>query len=234
MNEPIDAVDVVSCRPDFAVLCYPGDLKAESKDEIRQGLRIPADTPPILPAHASDDGEHHGGSDAENSVLMYLALKRANVTAELHVYAQGAHGFGVRKSDLPCSSWPDRCIAWLRNLGMLGTDPRGAAVASPASLNLASSANDWTAVAPREEIRPQFQHAVSGGKSGHGGLIIRADEREGLHGWWQKTFNVAPGQHYRISAWRRTENVAVPRRSVLPVCFGAMMPERRSSGLGAW
>ena len=146
---------------------------------------------------------------------MYLALKRAKVTTELHVYAQGGHGFGVRKSDLPCSSWPDRCIAWLRNLGMLGTDPRGAAVASLASLNLASSANDWTAVAPREEIRPQFQHADSGGKSGHGGLIIRADEREGLHGWWQKTFNVTPGQHYHISAWRRAENVAVPRRSVL-------------------
>ena len=98
MNEPIDAVNVVSCRPDFAVLCYPGDLKAESKDEIRQGLRIPADTPPILPAHASDDGEHHGGSDAENSVLMYLALKHAGVPAELQVYAAGDHDFGVRRT----------------------------------------------------------------------------------------------------------------------------------------
>jgi len=75
--------------------------------------------------------------------------------------------------------------------------------------------NDWTAVAPREEIRPQFQRTEIGGKSGHGVFAIHADGREGLHGWWQKTFPVADGQHYRFSAWRRTENVAVPRRSVL-------------------
>src|SRR3989442_10936031 len=50
----------------------------------------------------------------------------------------------------------------------------------------ASSADEWAAAAPREEIRPQFQHMETGGKSGHGALAIRADEREGLHGWWQK------------------------------------------------
>src|SRR6185436_10092990 len=73
----------------------------------------------------------------------------------------------------------------------------------------------WTAVAPREEIRPEFQRTETGGRSAHGSLIIRADEREGLHGWWQKTFTVTGGQHYRFSAWRRTENIAVPRRGVL-------------------
>ena len=55
LYEPIDAVDKVSCRPDFAVLCYSGYLKAKDKDEIRPGLHIPADTPPIFLAHASDD-----------------------------------------------------------------------------------------------------------------------------------------------------------------------------------
>src|SRR6266568_4855059 len=79
----------------------------------------------------------------------------------------------------------------------------------------ASSADEWTSAAPREEIRPRFQQEETGGKSGHGALIIRADERDGLHGWWQKTFSVTAGRHYRFSAWRRTENVAVPRRSVL-------------------
>ena len=63
LYEPIDAVDEVSCRPDFAVLCYSGYLKAKDKDEIRPGLRIPADTPPIFLAHASDDKESYGGSD---------------------------------------------------------------------------------------------------------------------------------------------------------------------------
>ncbi len=79
----------------------------------------------------------------------------------------------------------------------------------------AGSFDGWTAAAPRDEIRPQFQSAETGGKSGHGALAIRADEREGLHGWWQKTFPVNGGEFYRFSAWRRTENVAVPRRSVL-------------------
>lgn len=78
-----------------------------------------------------------------------------------------------------------------------------------------AAADEWTAVAPREEIRPQFQRTESGGKSGHGALIIRSDAREGLHGWWQNTFSVTAGQYYRFSAWRRTENVTVPRRSVL-------------------
>src|SRR5437763_14871057 len=79
----------------------------------------------------------------------------------------------------------------------------------------AAPADEWVSVAPREEIRPQFQHTKTGGKSGHGALTIRADEREGLHGWWQKTFPVTAGRHYRFSAWRRAENIAVPRRSVL-------------------
>jgi predicted amidohydrolase len=76
-------------------------------------------------------------------------------------------------------------------------------------------ADGWTTVAPREEIRPEFQQTETGGKSGHGTLLIRADKREGLHGWWQKTFPVTGGQYYRFSVWRQTENIAVPRRSVL-------------------
>ena len=79
----------------------------------------------------------------------------------------------------------------------------------------AASADGWTTTAPREEIRPHFQSIETGGKSGHGALTIHADEREGLHGWWQKTFPVTAGQYYRVSAWRRTENITVPRRSVL-------------------
>jgi len=58
---------------------------------------------------------------AENSVVMYRALKRANVATELHVYAQGGHGFGVRANRLPCATWTDRCVAWLQKQGMLGT-----------------------------------------------------------------------------------------------------------------
>jgi len=52
-------------------------------------------------------------------VLMYLALKRAGVPAELHIYATAAHDFGVRKSDHPCSTWTESCASWLRHQGFL-------------------------------------------------------------------------------------------------------------------
>jgi dipeptidyl aminopeptidase/acylaminoacyl peptidase len=54
-----------------------------------------------------------------HSVVMYLALKRAGISAELHVYATGGHGFGVRRSHHPVSTWPQRCADWLRDQGML-------------------------------------------------------------------------------------------------------------------
>jgi hypothetical protein len=52
-------------------------------------------------------------------VSMYMALKRARVPSELHVYATGGHGFGVRKGNRPCSTWPELCIAWLQSQGVL-------------------------------------------------------------------------------------------------------------------
>jgi acetyl esterase/lipase len=113
--EPIDEVDKISCRPDFAIGVYSGYLKAKDKDEISPGLRIPAGTPPIFLAH--------GGADIisppEHSVLMYLALRKAGVPAELHVYATAAHDFGVRPSDHPCSTWTQSCARWLRHQGFL-------------------------------------------------------------------------------------------------------------------
>ena len=120
--KPTDETDQVSCRPDFAVAVYPGYLVAQqpagveiNKNALAPYIRIPAETPPIFLVHASDDPV----AGAENSVLMYLALSQAKVRAELHVYARGGHGFGVRKSRLACSAWTDRCVGWLQDLGML-------------------------------------------------------------------------------------------------------------------
>jgi acetyl esterase/lipase len=117
--EPIDAIDEVTCRPDFAVLCYSGYLKAKDKDEIRPDLHIPANTPPIFLAHASDDKESYGGSIAENSAIAYLALKRAGVPAELHIFATGDHDFGVRQNEKLPSSWTQLCVKWLRSQSLL-------------------------------------------------------------------------------------------------------------------
>ena len=113
--ESIDDVDKISCRPDFAVSVYPGYLKAKDANELAPGLRVPSATPPVFLAHGGDDLI----SGPENSVLMYLALKRAGIPAELHIYARAAHDFGVRASDQPCSTWTGSCTNWLRRQGFL-------------------------------------------------------------------------------------------------------------------
>jgi acetyl esterase/lipase len=113
--EPIDDVDKVSCRPDFAIPVYSGFLKAKDKDELAPGLKIPPGTPPVFLVH--------GGADLisppEGSVILYLALKRADVPAELHIYANTAHDFGVRKTERAYSAWTDACAAWLRQHELL-------------------------------------------------------------------------------------------------------------------
>jgi acetyl esterase/lipase len=113
--EPVDDSDKASCRPDFAIGVYSGYLKAKDKDELAPGLRVPKGTPPIFLAHGGDDLI----SPPEHSVVMYLALKRAGVPAELHVYAGVAHDFGVRPNDRPCSTWTRSCADWLRDQGVL-------------------------------------------------------------------------------------------------------------------
>lgn len=122
--EPIDDVDQVSCRPDFAVAVYSGYLKAKEKDQLAPGLRIPTGTPSIFLAHGGDDIV----SSPEHSVFMYLALKRAGIPAELHIYASTAHDFGVRKTSHPYSTWTDSCVKWLRHQGLLEPPTRGVAL----------------------------------------------------------------------------------------------------------
>lgn len=113
--EAIDAMDRISCRPNFAIAVYSGYLKAKDKDELAPGLRIPAETPPIFLAHGGADLI----SDPAHSVVFYMALKRAGVPAELHLYAGAAHDFGVRPSDQPCSTWTRSCADWMRHEGFL-------------------------------------------------------------------------------------------------------------------
>jgi acetyl esterase/lipase len=113
--EPVDAVDKVSCRPDFAVPVYSGYLKAKDRDELATGLGVPKGTPPMFIAHGGADPI----SDPAGSVVLYQALKRAGVSAELHIYATATHDFGVRPSDRPRSKWTESCAAWLRAEGFL-------------------------------------------------------------------------------------------------------------------
>jgi len=113
--EPVDDADKTSCRPDFAVPVYSGYLKAKEREELAPGIHVPARTPPVFLVHGGEDII----SPPEHSVLMYLALKKAGVPAELHVYAGSAHDFGVRKNDHLCSAWTESCANWLRAQGFL-------------------------------------------------------------------------------------------------------------------
>ncbi len=112
--EAVDDVDKLSCRPDFAAMLYSGYFKAKD-GSLSPTIRTPAGIPPLLLLHATDDAI----SDAEHSVTMYTAMKRAGASAELHIYATGGHGWGVRKVGHPCETWTDRFVEWLRKQGLL-------------------------------------------------------------------------------------------------------------------
>ncbi|MDA1054077.1 MAG: alpha/beta hydrolase [Planctomycetota bacterium] len=118
--DPIDAIDEISCRPDFGIPVYSGYFKVMETGELSSTVRTPANTPPLLFVHASDDPI----SDVEHSVTFYLALKRAGIHSDLHVYATGGHGFGVRPTTGTCSAWAQSCTDWLRSRGFLKPSSR--------------------------------------------------------------------------------------------------------------
>ncbi len=129
----VDPIERQSCRPDFAVLVYP--VISFDKPWTHQGSKhnllgsraddaalvaqlstanaVTADTPPCFLLHTTGDTV----VPAENSIDFYLALRRAKVPAELHVYERGEHGFGLGGADPVLSGWPQQLLAWLRGLG---------------------------------------------------------------------------------------------------------------------
>jgi len=130
-----DPIERVSCRPDFAILAYPvisfaseyahkgsrRNLLGDNPDpalveNLSNEKQVTAQTPPTFLFHTNEDQ----GVPAENSVLFYLALRRAGVPAELHIYERGRHGVGLAPDDPVLSSWPQRLADWLRVRGLLG------------------------------------------------------------------------------------------------------------------
>jgi acetyl esterase/lipase len=117
LYDPIDAADKLSCRPDFAVIVYPGYLALADKNFAPNPEIDPtADTPPTFIVQAEDDTVH-----VENAVVYFLALKNAKVPAELHIYSQGGHGYGLRRTALPVTTWPESVVTWLHTIGILPT-----------------------------------------------------------------------------------------------------------------
>ena len=136
----VDAADRVSCRPDFAVAVYPGHLSLSAAEydatmgtkkfalarprdasigdpdlELNPDLHLTRQTPPTFIVEAEDD---HIDS-VYDALAYYIALQRAGVPAEMHLYAQGNHAYGLRRTKLPVTAWPDLMETWLHTIGML-------------------------------------------------------------------------------------------------------------------
>jgi acetyl esterase/lipase len=108
----VDAADDVSCRPDFSAIIYPGYLSVPG-DEFKASpdLKASPQTPPAFIVQAEDDPVH-----VENAIAYFLALKKQKVPAELHLYAEGGHGYGLRPTSLPVTEWPRLAEKWFHTI----------------------------------------------------------------------------------------------------------------------
>ncbi len=106
----VDAADKVSCRPDFAIALYPGHLWIDGKKfELNPNVPVTRQTPPTFLLQNEDDHV----DNINDSLVYYIALKNAGVPVEMHNYAQGGHAFGLRRTNLPVTAWPQLVETWL-------------------------------------------------------------------------------------------------------------------------
>lgn len=129
-----DPIQRVSSRPDFAILCYPviafgepfthggsqRNLLGDNPDpelvrKLSNEKQVSKRNPPTFLWHTGDDA----AVPVQNSIVFYLALQRAGVPAELHVYETGRHGLGLAKNVPGASNWPQEAAAWLKVRGIL-------------------------------------------------------------------------------------------------------------------
>jgi acetyl esterase/lipase len=108
----VDDVDKTSSRPDFVVLVYAAGFLDKENRKLRDDLKVSKDTPPMFIVHA-----HNDEVSSLHSALLYVALKQVGASAELHIYAKGGHGYGLRQTAVPVTSWPARLEAWLNTEG---------------------------------------------------------------------------------------------------------------------
>jgi len=110
----VDAADQVSCRPDFAVVLYPGHLWVR-KFALNPDVPVTRRTPPTFLLQAENDPV----DSINNSLVYYIALKNAGVPVEMHLYAEGKHAFGLRRTKFPITRWPELVETWLGTIGMI-------------------------------------------------------------------------------------------------------------------
>ena len=111
---PVDLVDRVSSRPDFALAFYPGHL-CRPGNTLDPTIRVTDRTPPTFLLQAWDDPVN----EVCNSTLYARALSDAGVPAEVHLFARGGHAFGLRATENPVGAWPSLVEDWLEEVGVL-------------------------------------------------------------------------------------------------------------------
>ncbi len=104
---PIDKIDQRSCAVNFAMLIYPAWIASDSGD-LNEGFAVDRQSPPMFFVHAVNDRV-----SCMSSVALFAELKKADVPAELHVFADGGHGYGMRETRLPVTRWPGLAANWL-------------------------------------------------------------------------------------------------------------------------
>lgn len=113
----VDEADKQSCRPDFGVALYPGHMLENTSKDFQLNPHVPVtkQTPPTFILQAEDDPI----DTVKNSLVYYAALKKAGVPVEMHLYAQGGHGFGLRRTKFPVTAWPPLVETWLATIGII-------------------------------------------------------------------------------------------------------------------
>lgn len=111
----IDAVDDTSHRPDFAMLIYPWNIYDQESNELIDGVRVSKACPPTFLVHTDDDP-----SSSLGSALFYAGLKRQGIPAELHIFGNGGHGYGLRHvKTSQIATWPKAAALWLGHNGLI-------------------------------------------------------------------------------------------------------------------
>ena len=114
--KPVDDADKLSSRPDFAIAMYPGHLCRDADEAtLNPDIHVTKETPPTFLLQAWDDPV----DDRCNSTLYARALDAAGVPSEVHLFAKGKHGFGIRPTNKPITKWPTLVEAWLKEIGIM-------------------------------------------------------------------------------------------------------------------
>lgn len=109
----IDAYDDVSLRPNFCILVYPAYLSGDNFS-IAPELKVDSNTPPTILIQTQDDRNY-----INSSLFYYYALKEAGVSAAMHLYPSGGHGYGLRNTGHTVNEWPHRVLSWMRDMNFI-------------------------------------------------------------------------------------------------------------------